>query len=103
MSASMISTLAPVCARLIAVFVAVVVFPSDGRLDVINSDLGAWPAVESRIDVLSCLYASANAELESAYKSSSDFPRSSSSSVPPTRASFRLGSESIFGIAASAW
>ncbi|MEZ5424098.1 MAG: hypothetical protein R2682_13530 [Pyrinomonadaceae bacterium] len=43
----------PFGARLIAVFVAVVVLPSDGRLDVIKSDFGAWPAVESRIDVRS--------------------------------------------------
>jgi hypothetical protein len=37
----MIKTFAPVCARLIAVFVAVVVLPSDGKLDVIKSDFGA--------------------------------------------------------------
>ena len=54
MSASTISTFAPVCARLIAVFVAVVVFPSEGRLDVISKDFGAWPAVERSIDVRSC-------------------------------------------------
>ncbi|MCV4860559.1 hypothetical protein OFB63_31410, partial [Escherichia coli] len=65
MSASMIKTLAPVWARLIAVFVAVVVLPSDGRLEVINRDFGAWPALESRIEVRSWRYASASDERES--------------------------------------
>jgi hypothetical protein len=32
---------------------AVVVFPSAGRLDVIKSDFGACPAVESKIEVRS--------------------------------------------------
>ena len=54
-SASMTSTLAPVCARLIAVLTAVVVLPSDGTLDVMRSVFGARPAVESSTEVRSCL------------------------------------------------
>ena len=47
-------TAALVWARLMAVFAAVVVLPSDGKLDVRRSDFGACPAVESNIDVRSC-------------------------------------------------
>ena len=54
MSASMITTLAPVWAKLIAVLTAVVVFPSPGRLDVTSKDFGARPAVESKTDVRRC-------------------------------------------------
>ncbi len=54
-SASMITTLAPVWARLSAVFTAVVVLPSPGKLEVTRSDFGARPAVESRTEVRKCL------------------------------------------------
>jgi hypothetical protein len=47
----MITTLAPVCARLIAVFTAVVVFPSPGKLDVTSNDRGVRPAVDNNTDV----------------------------------------------------
>ena len=54
MSASMITTLAPVCPRLIAVLTAVVVFPSPGRLDVTSRVFGARPAVDNKTDVRNC-------------------------------------------------
>ena len=50
----MITTLAPVWAKLMAVLTAVVVFPSPGKLDVTSNDFGAWPAVESKTEVRRC-------------------------------------------------
>jgi hypothetical protein len=67
----MSSTFAPVCARLIAMFVAVVVFPSLGMLDVTSSVLGACPAVESSTDVRRCRYTSVSGELAGASISNS--------------------------------
>ena len=52
-SPSIITTLAPVCARLIAVLTAVVVLPSPGRLEVTSKVFGARPAVESSTEVRS--------------------------------------------------
>jgi hypothetical protein len=54
MSASMMTTLAPVWAKLKAVLTAVVVFPSPGKLDVTSSERGARPAVDSSTDVRRC-------------------------------------------------
>src|SRR6185369_14682714 len=50
-SQSITKTLTPVCARLIAVFMAVVVLPSEGTLEVIKRVLGGFPAVDKRMDV----------------------------------------------------
>src|SRR3954470_414541 len=98
----MIKTFAPVWARLIAVFVAVVVFPSEGRLDVINRDFGARPAVESKIDVRRWRYASASGERGSAEINKGVCGDSSSESSEPTSSSLRLGIDPIVGIAAKA-
>src|SRR4026208_345494 len=50
-SQSMIRTSAPVCASMNAVLMAVVVFPSDGWLEVIRMVFGGWPADESNSEV----------------------------------------------------
>ena len=68
-----ITTLAPVWARLIAVFTAVVVFPSQGRLEVISRDRGARPAVESNTEVRRWRYDSASGERPSTFIKSSGF------------------------------
>ena len=65
------TTLAPVCARLMAVLTAVVVLPSPGRLEVTSKVFGARPAVESRTEVLSWRYASASADRPLMFRSNS--------------------------------
>ena len=50
MSASIITT-GPRLGQVIAMFTAVVVFPSPGRLEVTSRDFGARPAVESSMEV----------------------------------------------------
>src|SRR3989442_6958535 len=58
-SQSMISTSAPVWANMNAVLIAVVVFPSDGWLEVTKMVLGAWPAEERSNEVRKWRYDSA--------------------------------------------
>src|SRR5256885_16024460 len=70
-SPSMMTTLALVWARLIALLTAVVVLPSPGRLEVTSKVFGARPAVESRTEVLSWRYASASADRPLMFRSNS--------------------------------
>src|SRR6185295_11470822 len=61
-SQSIIRTSAPVCASINAVLIAVVVFPSEGWLDVTRIVFGGCPAEESRSEVRRWRYASAMGE-----------------------------------------
>ena len=60
MSASTIRTLASVWARLVAMLIAVVVFPSPGKLEVTSKVFGARPALDKSTEVRNWRYDSAN-------------------------------------------
>src|SRR5438045_4166404 len=62
-SPSMIRTWAPVCARMKAVLIAVVVLPSEGWLEVTRMVRGAVPAEDNNSDVRRCRYDSAIGDL----------------------------------------
>src|SRR2546421_12648596 len=65
------TTLAPVWARIIAVFTTVVVFPSPGWLDVTSNVFGAPPADDNRTDVRSWRYDSAKGDRGGTFNKSS--------------------------------
>src|ERR1043166_10121888 len=65
MSPSMISTDAPVWAKVMARLIVVVVLPSEGSQEVTTSVLGARPAIDNKTDVRRWRYASASGERES--------------------------------------
>ncbi len=69
-SQSIIKTCAPVWANMKAVFIAVVVLPSDGWLEVTRIVLGGVPADESKSDVRKWRYDSAMGERTSLTRAS---------------------------------
>ena len=107
-SASTITTLAPVWAKLSAVFTAVVVFPSPGRLDVTSNALGARPAVESKTEVRRWRYDSASGDLPSTFINNSGlveacpFPFFFCSAPGVAANAFRRAAGAMAGMTASA-